>query len=131
MNENLDSAASERPAEHEASVAHTPGPWTADEHADSEDRGYLADDDSGHFNIRSAGPLAWVIAVTIGDVAVPKRDEKANARLIAAAPDLLEACDEALNVLIGCCVPAGGADDRKHILDAKAQLRAALAKARG
>jgi hypothetical protein len=55
---------------------------------------------------------------------------RANARLIAAAPDLLAAADEALNVLIGCCVSAGGCDDPQHIADAKAQLRAALAKVR-
>ena len=58
-------------------------------------------------------------------------ENEANARLIAAAPDLLEAADNALGVLIGCCAPADGIDDRSAILDAQRQLRAALAKAGG
>lgn len=67
------------------------------------------------------------------DVAyVPQnKGQQATARLIAGAPDLLEAADEALNALIGCCVPAGGVDDRAAILAAQAKLRSALGKARG
>lgn len=49
--------------------------------------------------------------------------------LIASAPELLEAADNALGVLIACCVSAGGVDDRKAILDAQAQLRAAISRA--
>jgi hypothetical protein len=45
--------------------------------------------------------------------------------------DLLQACDYALDTLIGCCVPAGGVDDRQTILDTQAMLRAAIAKAKG
>jgi hypothetical protein len=56
---------------------------------------------------------------------------EADARLISAAPDLYDAADNALNALIACCVPAGGVDDRKAILDAQAMLRAAIAKATG
>lgn len=41
------------------------------------------------------------------------RSKRANARLIAAAPDLYCACNEALNALIACAVPAGGCDDRE------------------
>jgi hypothetical protein len=53
----------------------------------------------------------------------------ANARLIAAAPDLLAACDFALGVLIGCCIPAGGCDDKAEILLAQQKLHAAIARA--
>lgn len=42
--------------------------------------------------------------------------------------ELAEVANEALNVLIGCCIPAGGADDRAAILDAQSSLRAVLAK---
>lgn len=52
--------------------------------------------------------------------------KKEAAELIAAAPELLEAVDDALGVLIGCCIPAGGVDDRKSILDCQAKLRALL-----
>lgn len=43
--------------------------------------------------------------------------------------ELLDAADMALNTLIGCCVSAGGIDDRKTILEAQGMLRAAIAKA--
>lgn len=56
---------------------------------------------------------------------------EANARLIAAAPELYDAADAALNVLIACCVPAGGVDDRAAILEAQNMLRSAIAKATG
>ena len=45
-----------------------------------------------------------------------------NARLRAAA-------EMALETLIGCCVSAGGVDDRKTILEAQDMLRAALGEA--
>ena len=40
---------------------------------------------------------------------------------------LAEAADVALNALIGCCIAGPGVDDRKHILEAQAMLREALA----
>ena len=39
---------------------------------------------------------------------------------------LREAAEMALETLIGCCVSAGGVDDRKTILEAQDMLRAAL-----
>ena len=56
---------------------------------------------------------------------------EANAHLIASAPELLEALEEALNAMIGCSVPAGGIDDRQAIISAQKSARAAIAKARG
>jgi len=56
---------------------------------------------------------------------------EANARLIAAAPELFAAADNALDVLIACCVSAGGVDDRDAIRDARVMLSAAIAKAKG
>lgn len=102
------------------SVTPTPGPWQLNtQYADIEVRG---PDGSG---VLIAVMCPWGIAA---DGPSP---QAANARLIAAAPDLYDAADNALNVLIGCCVPAGGVDDRKAILDAQAMLRAAIAKATG
>lgn len=55
----------------------------------------------------------------------------ANAAFIVQAANnfeaLRDAADEALNTLIGCCVPAGGCDDRKTILDTQMRLRKVLA----
>lgn len=51
-------------------------------------------------------------------------------RLHAVEEELLDAADNALNVLIACCVPAGGVDDRKAILEAQHMLRVAIAKAK-
>lgn len=94
-----------------ARASHTPGPWTWTPYA---------------------RPGAMDGAEVKGEkeyICAPYT--KANARLIAAAPELLEACDEALNALIGSSVPAGGVDDRQHLTSAKASLRAAIKKARG
>jgi hypothetical protein len=58
-------------------VAHTPGPWTVHEL-----------EDQGKFSIVHWGPLAYVGDVGGHDGMATAR---ANARLIAAAPDLLAA----------------------------------------
>ena len=42
---------------------------------------------------------------------------------------LRAAAEMALETLIGCCVSAGGVDDRKTILEAQDMLRAALGEA--
>lgn len=65
---------------------HTPGPWEHSEHGDS-----LLD----AFRIFAPFKPAPV-AETIGDTAV----SIANARLISAAPELLEACRDMLQALI-------------------------------
>lgn len=51
-------------------------------------------------------------------------------RACNAHDDLVAAVDEALNTLIGCCIPAGGCDDRMTIIDTQMRLRKVLA-ARG
>lgn len=100
----------------------TPGPWfavndgTDDEPMMSVKAARIAGQKPGH-----------VVAIcATGDS--PQPMENANARLIAAAPDLRDAADMALNVLIGCVVPGAGVDDRKAIHEAQSMLRAALAK---
>lgn len=64
---------------------HTPGPWSAKPSADT---GY-GDPEWAPFQIESD---EWIVAVAIGDV--DDLNAEANARLIAAAPDLLEALSE-------------------------------------
>jgi len=71
------------------STQHTPGPWHA----------VTFDDGSARVIIREAdipGREESDADDTIADV-LPGLDAPANARLIAAAPDLLAACREALN----------------------------------
>ena len=67
---------------------HTPGPWMA--------TGHETDPRWQVFYRHSSGGL---VRVAICD---DDRDDGANARLIAAAPDLLDACKAALNWLSRC-----------------------------
>lgn len=91
-------------------TSHTPGPWTAT--------------DTPPFRIRAEGEgMSVAVAFQFRDGA-PDRDiaqVNANARLIAAAPDLLAACQLALNTL---APPRGSATAWVC-----ATLRAAIAKA--
>ena len=94
-------------------AGHTPGPW----------------------HTRGAGTeRAWVYA---GNVAIASarhasgHDCEANARLIAAAPDLLEACIEALPYLETTAAELAenyDSDDSAPLAD---RLRAAIAQAKG
>lgn len=82
--------------------AHTPGPWKATFTATSPSREVWA----------NSGPVT-VLSVTTTE---------ANARLIAAAPDLLVACEAALTLLENS--PLANSETAE-------QLRVALAKAQG
>lgn len=92
---------------------HTPGPWLVDaEHAG------LFEQDQARFWINASGThVAYVDG--------PRNDERtANARLIAAAPDLLEAlqaCDEAMAYMSEYDIP----------LHLPFRVKAAIAKAEG
>jgi len=79
---------------------HTPGPWRA--------KGHCIETEEYSFN--------WVASVQTSNVP----EWEANARLIAAAPDLLEACQRALAEAV--------ADDQDEWF---ANMRAAIAKATG
>jgi hypothetical protein len=101
------------------SAAFTPGPWELHRHSTTSvigSKGFVVAACGGHSN-------------NMADPDELAEELQANARLIAAAPDLYDAADMALNTLLGCCVSAGGVDDRKTILEAQAMLRAAIAKA--
>ena len=83
-------------------MAHTPGPW------EMKDKGYGYDIGPG---------IAW-----IGDTtARPKKEQKANAHLIACAPELLEALED-LERTAG--IPAMSDDP------VRVRARAVLAKAK-
>jgi len=95
---------------------HTPGPWTHSE----EQGGYMIQVE------RDAQPIARVAWF----------DQEANARLIAAAPELLEALGEAISTLETCDVPEmANEGDTVFWLERQSaaiyKARTAIAKARG
>lgn len=96
--------------------AHTRGPW----HARGAD---------GYAHVGGGNPVFKIADVSCGR---PERaEDRANARLIAAAPDLYDAAENALDTLLSCCVAGDGVDDREAMLEAQQMLRAAIAKATG
>jgi hypothetical protein len=93
-------------AEHE----YTPGPW----HTGSDEDGDIV-----------YGPDCELVASAAGDG--DAEAEVANARLIAAAPELLWACETALRAL-----EFQGNGPRPHVSEAEwDEIAAAIAKARG
>lgn len=86
---------------------HTPGPWTA-----------------GHFNdVRSSDGYHSIANVS----SAFELPAKANARLITAAPDLLEAAEEIVN----SAIRHQGSSDMRVTAHAMRLLQAAIAKATG
>lgn len=86
---------------------HTPGPWR------------IVRDEDGCFEIADENGLLINKTVARGGTT-----NRANARLIAAAPDLLEACESALIALTN----PGSENWRQTALT---DIRAAIAKAEG
>ena len=92
---------------------HTPGPWVVCP---------IQKEDLLHSRKVGTGPEGWLgVAQAHGDT---QEEADANARLIAAAPDLLEACRIALVYL------ESDADDQQERED-WAQIRVAIHKAEG
>lgn len=89
---------------------HTPGPWEAT-------RWYDRETDQGGYQITVNGRLLPMCDMDSSEV----DDPEANARLIASAPDLLEA----LQAVLSNCL------DSQGLADAYKQARAAIAKATG
>lgn len=99
---------------------HTPGPWSVDPDFD-------AVDDGDYTREVFDDPEQRLVATVHGDTA---EEAAANARLIAAAPDLLEACKAALAIFDerrDKYLPRGISDDEF----ADTVLRPAIAKAEG
>jgi hypothetical protein len=99
--------------------AHTPGPWTLRSARLSGDVGIAA----GSYD----GPIAEVFEELRRGVLRPEV-ARANARLIAAAPDLLAACEDAVEELRADENYVGDNGGEAEFL---VKLRAAIAKARG
>jgi hypothetical protein len=97
---------------------HTPGPWTVDPH-------FLDD-------IMAADGLDVATVVLTGEHCRDMPERRANARLIAAAPELLEACKEAalfMRSAIEDRVMLEGFDPESH--HGLKMVRAAIIKAEG
>jgi hypothetical protein len=90
---------------------HSPGPWDTD-----------SDQDSGDWIVRDATGCRVATGIHF---LVAQHD--ANARLIAAAPDLLAACKRGLDDLVQFIELAGTGNPETY--EAVAQLRAAINKA--
>jgi hypothetical protein len=98
------------------SAKHTPGPWW---HDDDKEVGCIvicAPDGDG---------VPWQIA-SMCDIG-PSGDEEANARLIAAAPELLAALKSAAQCLAWHCTRLGRVKDREIVQDAFAAIAKAEA----
>lgn len=95
---------------------HTPGPWSVEEYGD---------DDYPNLVIHRDTETRVCFMATPGSHGDPARIE-ADARLIAAAPDMLEALTRSLNWL--CSYPGGGTLRPGGPVE---QARGAIAKAIG
>ena len=110
------------------SETHTPGPWTPGKETTDRRPVWSTPETDKPPSRTLQEPM---IVVKAGDLAVcycwswrgGKKAMKANAQLIAAAPDLLAACKDALQWLL-----AGQPGTAKNIL---ANMEAAIAKAKG
>lgn len=108
-------------------MKHTPGPWLA---IGRESR-YPDDDTDYELAVETDDAAACEIAlVYTGGVASDQAN--ADARLIAAAPDLLAACEAAFPLMEESVTPSD-LSDRIHpdVARAHCLLRDAIAKARG
>lgn len=106
---------------------HTPGPWRVVKSQDN----FHNYPDWSTFAVRDARNCCLLV---LGEVDhLPAPENKANARLIAAAPDLLAALENALETLTWAKQEKGAAYQyaAEDLTAATSQLSQALAKAKG
>jgi len=110
-------------------MKHTPGPWVANAGHDSYLRETSSDDPIHAYHVSESSEVGYTVAIVLGDV--PELDCAANARLIAAAPELLEALKKARYDL---WLALGGDDDSDNAaraIKSISYIDAAIAKAEG
>jgi len=103
-------------------MTHTPGPWI------------VKADSTTCFKSLAYTWALWPIRGGRGDIAYTFENDIDNARLIAAAPDLLAACEQAvedLKRLMRYEVLDWTGIDIGRSVEAKIQAEAAIAKAKG
>lgn len=104
--------------------AFTPGPWSVSFHVEGYELANI-----GEMTVIRGGDQRWVGLATLDAVGADEttvETRTANARLIAAAPDMFGAGDEARAALYGCREVLGQIGNIQHAIDL---LDAALAKA--
>ncbi len=102
-------------------MSHSPGPWEV--HGDTTSQEFYVHGANRVCDIRRGGSYSpWCDS----RFSRTPREDEANAHLIAAAPDLLEVCEEMLGDMELCCEGAGESW-RNRIRKA----RAATKKAKG
>jgi hypothetical protein len=104
---------------------HTPGPWTAEPYGDN-----------GRWEVNSDGKLPWKAIADIrcdhmGADAVNEAEAEANAKLIAAAPELLEACQAAFDLVYRIALKHRESMSQQEYTSTQEALLAAIAKATG
>ncbi len=107
-------------------ASHTPGPWTVDTgHRTDIDRTVFA-----HSPIHN-NPIAIARVYGEGVMASPDAEKIANARLIAAAPDLLAALNDAAAGFAVLSTAGLGETHEAFARENFAKAKAAIAKAQG
>lgn len=109
---------------------HTPGPWEVEDHRDSGDwrsagNIFAKRGDFQYFSGRHVATINWD---KIGAASEPSliAEVEANSRLVAAAPDLLFALEEAMWIVIN------HGHMPEHLIASELELmRQAIAKAKG
>ncbi len=121
-----DKSLSEAPM-HTPRQGHTPGPWEV-----AGELSHLRVNRYNSENPNACDGIRQIALVTQGDYEIPHYGEaEANARLIAAAPELLAALDELLASYVSL-VNSGDAGSWNPETDAEVKAaRAAIAKAKG
>lgn len=113
--------------------AHTPGPWIVQSSTPTDsghDHHAIIADHGGDNRLPDHPVVASVIPYVSTDGA--RRAQEANARLIAAAPELLEACEEITALASDSDAGHIGFADALALIRALSEeARAAIAKARG
>lgn len=103
-------------------MSHTPGPWFAHDFSGLNE----GDVEASDFSVSCTTPDHITVAI-MGKGLRNKKDEwEANARLIAAAPELLEALEELYRL-----IDDAHDGDRVFTLELAYKAKAAIAKARG
>jgi hypothetical protein len=108
-------------------AAHTPGPWSASE----ENCGGGMNIFAGKLRIGHTAEVSEINASRVGARPVTSDEAKANARVIAAAPDLLDAARTVLAGLVARIEAASATGSPVQIFDGISALDAAIRKASG
>ncbi len=117
-------------------MKHTPGPWCVDATKATGAYGVRTDYDTHPGHDYAGGYGSQICSMIPSNSDFPQEERNANARLIAAAPDLLAACQQVLSSV--ACENAGSSVENEFAYFWKSQWKSvrasvlsAIAKAEG